>query len=254
MPIRPPKDPTELTNKATLDRWCRATPISPSHNSVGAEELKNGAVLNEKLRDSAGNSVIGRSGAVGGDPADIALPEGTFLGTRGSITGAYSLLDADIPGSIARDSEVAAAVSAHEAAPDPHPQYATDVALTTALTGYASIETTGTYTGAYTGTTTDPAPVIRWSKVGKLVAIYLGQSSATSNTAAFTITGAPAAIRPARAQSMVCILRDNDTPAFGRATMGTDGTLTFGLGAASGTFTASGAKGAELQTLTYSLD
>lgn len=250
MPIRPPKDPNELQNKATLDRWCRATPISPSHNSVGSEELKSGSVLNEKLRDSAGNSVIGRSGSVSGDPADIPLGEGQFLGTRGGVTGGFGLLDADIPGSIARDSEVAAAIDEHEAAVDPHPQYA----LQTLLANYAVLETTGTYTGAYTGTTTDPEPVIRWSKIGKLVAIYLGQSSATSNTAAFTITGAPTGIRPTRAQSMVCVIRDNGATAFGRATMGTDGTLTFGVGSVSGAFTASGAKGVELQTLTYSLD
>ena len=45
------------------------------------------------------------------------MGELTNLNPRGAIT------DADIPASIARDSKTAAAIAAHEAKVDPHPQY-----------------------------------------------------------------------------------------------------------------------------------
>jgi len=254
MPIRPPKDPKELQDKAALDRWCRATPVTPSNESVGPEQLRNQAVLNEKLRNSSGNSVIGRSGALSGVPADIVIANNQFLVTRAGITGGGAITDADIPSSIARDAEVTAAIATHEGAADPHPTYINATELAGTLTLYALLESTGTYTGAFTGTDTNPAPVIRWSKIGKLAVIYIPQANATSNATTFMITGAPAAIQPARAQTMLAIVRDNGTVALGTASMGTNGTLTLGLGAAGGAFTASGSKGVELQTLAYSLD
>lgn len=56
----------------------------------------------------------------------VVIPGSLVLG--GSTSG---LTDSDIPATIARDSEVAAAVTAHEAASDPHTGYATDTDLTT---------------------------------------------------------------------------------------------------------------------------
>lgn len=56
----------------------------------------------------------------------VVIPGSLVLG--GSTSG---LTDSDIPATIARDSEVAAAVTAHEAAGDPHTGYATDADLTT---------------------------------------------------------------------------------------------------------------------------
>ena len=56
----------------------------------------------------------------------VVIPGTLVLG--GSTSG---LTDGDIPATIARDSEVAAAVTAHEAAGDPHTGYATDTDLTT---------------------------------------------------------------------------------------------------------------------------
>lgn len=254
MPIRPPKDPSELQNKATLDRWCRATPVTPSDDSVGTDQIKAGAVTDGKLRDSAGSSVIGRASSTSGTPTDIVLTDGQFLVSRSGVVGGGQIQDTDLPTSIARDTEITAAITAHEAALDPHPVYTTASELSATLAAYAQIETTGVYTGAFTGTATDPAPQLRWSKIGHLVALYLPQANATSNATTFTITGAPAAIQPARAQTMLAIVRDNGTVSYGIASMGTGGTLTLGLGAAGGTFTASGTKGVELQTLLYSVD
>lgn len=69
MPIRPPiqmwKDIRELSS------WCRATTATPDTNSISTDMLQDAAVTNAKLRDSTGRSVIGRSAATVGAPADI---------------------------------------------------------------------------------------------------------------------------------------------------------------------------------------
>lgn len=46
-------------------------------------------------------------------------------GGYASLDGGGKVPDAQIPAAIARDAEVSAAIAAHEAAPDPHPQYLT---------------------------------------------------------------------------------------------------------------------------------
>lgn len=45
--------------------------------------------------------------------------------SKGRVASGATLDDADIPSTIARDTEVTAAVAAHAAASDPHPQYLT---------------------------------------------------------------------------------------------------------------------------------
>jgi hypothetical protein len=230
-------------------------------------ETDPGTVTDDSFAPRSGLSVIGRSLSTTGQPADInASANGTFLGRRTDVVGFFAINDADIPSSIARDSEVstaasgaqsgaeataAAALADHEAASDPHPGYLTAAEGNAA---YAPIQTTGTYTAAFTGTTTDPAPTIRWSLVGAHVDLYIPQSSATSNATSFTITGMPAGVRPARAQTMLCRVQDNGTVSIGIVSIGTDGTLTFGLGVTGAVFTNTGTKGVELQTLGYSRD
>lgn len=143
MPIKSfkavPKDPAEW------DRFFRETPVTPSNESVDGNIIKDRAVSEPKLaddavstrtiadnavndirlRDSNGCSVIGRSANTTGDPADIILSDGQFLGRRSNVLGSYALLDADIPSTLARGTEVTAAISAHTAASDPHPGYLT---------------------------------------------------------------------------------------------------------------------------------
>lgn len=51
--------------------------------------------------------------------------DGKFLVRRSSALTFDTLADADIPAGIARDSEVAAAITAHEGAANPHPTYLT---------------------------------------------------------------------------------------------------------------------------------
>lgn len=124
------------TNTAEWDRFFRDVPVVPDPQSVGVTELKDAsittskladaAVSNQKLADMPGTSLKGRTSATSGPPADFtANVDGQILMRRGSTLGFDTLVDADIPATLARDTEVAAAITAHEAASDPHPQYET---------------------------------------------------------------------------------------------------------------------------------
>ncbi len=120
MPIEPFR--VVPTNQREWDQYLRTREITPDDGSVTTDKLVNSAVTEPKLadnaatnrvlRDSVANSVIGRSNNAPGDPADIPIAEGKFLGTRGGVTDGLSLIDSDIPASIARDSEVTAAIGA----------------------------------------------------------------------------------------------------------------------------------------------
>lgn len=134
----------------------------------------DGTITDETFANRAANSIIGRPSNTAGGPSDIvAGADNRFLTRRSNVIQFDALIDADIPASIARDSEVSAAVSAgiaaHEAASDPHPQYlltaeadALYVALANVLTGSATYDppslgdaagatTTVTVTGAALG-------------------------------------------------------------------------------------------------------
>ena len=89
---------------------------APSPFSVGGSPVTAAGTLALSWVSQAQNAVLAGPAAGG-----AAAP--TFR----------ALVDADIPAAIARDSEVTAAISAHEAAADPHSVYTT----TTELTNYA---------------------------------------------------------------------------------------------------------------------
>lgn len=156
---------------AEWDRFFRQVPVEPDPGSVGTDELENegitegkiatNAIGNTRLRDSAACSLIGRSTNTAGDPADIVIGEAEFLVRRSNVVSSSTILDADLPASIARDSEVtagdaataataAAALSAHVAAADPHPGYTTAAELATAISNAMSLITSGTYTPTLT--------------------------------------------------------------------------------------------------------
>ncbi len=99
-----------------------------------------GTVTDESFAPRSGLSVIGRSANTSGQPADInASSNGQFMGRRGDAVGFFGINDSDLPATIARDSEVTAAIVAHEAALDPHPQYSTSAEVTTALTSQTTL-------------------------------------------------------------------------------------------------------------------
>lgn len=252
------------TVPAGLREWSAylsAVEVRPDDGSVTTAKIAALAVTEPKIANAAissrtiiANAVTTTAIANG----NVTLPkivnadtDGKLLIRRSGSLAYDVLLDADIPATIARDTEVTDALAAHVALLDPHTQYtdATELAAAIALKF-----TTATYTGAFTGCTTDPAPVLRYSKAGSLVTLYVPQASATSNATGFTITGAPASIRPTRTQKVIAIVQDNGTVSIGTASMDSAGTLTLGLGITSAVFTAAGVKGVELQTVSYSLD
>jgi hypothetical protein len=176
MPIRSfkfvPKDVVEW------GRFFRSTLVEPS----------DGSIVDEQFADREATSVIGRSANTDGTPADIiAGADNRFLMRRAGVLTFTTIVDADIPAAIARDSEVtsaanaaqaaaeataaaaltahgiaadphpgyttaaelAAAVTAHEAAGDPHPGYTTAAELSTALGSYAPLAQLPTVGGDY---------------------------------------------------------------------------------------------------------
>jgi hypothetical protein len=137
---------------AEWDRFFRDAHVAPSTNSVTSGTLIDGSVTEPKLdansvstrtildnavtdrclRNSGACSVIGRSDNTSGDPADITFTaDDQLLIRRSGVVQAGTLVDTDIPATIARDTEVSAAVAAHVAAVDPHTQYALDSDLAT---------------------------------------------------------------------------------------------------------------------------
>lgn len=144
---------------ADWDRFFRSVPVTPDPNTVSDSELQNNAVTTPKVADSAittpklsdasvtdvklrnsgGCTVIGRSPNTSGNPSDIAIDTNNkFLVRRaGQLTG-DTLQDSDIPASIARDTEVATAISDHVALPDPHAQYQQESEKNSA-NGYAGL-------------------------------------------------------------------------------------------------------------------
>lgn len=122
------------TDSIELERILRGMDVAPD----------DGSVTDESFVPRSGNSIMGRAAATNGTPADIGLSIGEFLVNRSGVLRGDGLVDADIPSSIARDSEVtaaqtaaeataAAALAAHVADSDPHPTYTTAAELASAL-------------------------------------------------------------------------------------------------------------------------
>lgn len=140
MPLKPfhkiPKDLREW------GEWCRNTDVQPGESTVTESMLADDAVSNRVLRNSQAYSVIGNPTGSAANPSDIAAgSDGVFLGRRAGAVQFVAIQDGDIPATIARDTEVATAVSdaitAHEGASDPHPDYTTAAELASAISTHA---------------------------------------------------------------------------------------------------------------------
>lgn len=113
---------------------------------------------------------------------------------------------------------------------------------------------TNKYTGSLTGCTTVPTADVQWSRQGDLISLRLPiVFNATSNSSACTITGMPAAIRPAVQCGGTIILTDNGVNALGTANIAPSGVITLLTNTASGGFTAANAKGVFIGNVTYPL-
>ncbi len=120
----------------------------------------------------------------------------------------------------------------------------------------------GTFVGTLTGMTTTLTGAVNYTRAGSIVTLFLGGAPilGTSNTTAMTMTGTPAAIRPANAKACACAIQDNgvaSVPAL--AIFAPDGTITFKMIStdvySSTGFTNSGTKGLDLEwTMSYALD
>lgn len=103
-----------------------------------------------------------------------------------------------------------------------------------------------TYTGTLTGVTGSVTGTIRYVVVGKQVTIMIPNITGTSNTTSCTITGMPAAIRPARRIGFTAYILDagaiSDHISSG-FDIETDGTITLIQSGLAANFTNSGTKG-----------
>lgn len=112
---------------------------------------------------------------------------------------------------------------------------------------YVDGSDSGTYTGTLTGLTTSPTLVINYRRMGTLVCISFGSQSGTSNANTFTITGAPAGIRPASDSGYHSIpgVIDNGANSWSGVAvqMTSGGVLQFSINGAAAGFTTSGSKG-----------
>lgn len=249
MPLRPPGFPP--VTQRDYDQWCRGNIVTPDNGTVTTEKIADHAVTDIKLRNSASASVIGRSAASPGAPSDItSTADGAFLVRRVGALVWDAFLETDAPATIARVTDITDAIAILQADPDPFPIYLTQAE---GDTRYAE-QSGGVFTGTMTGCTTTPTMTCRYSIAGGVIMLYLPGTLATSNTTALTITGAPNAIKPARAQTAVVRVQDNSVAVFGVASIDTGGVITFGVGAAVAAFTNSGGKGFYDAVFPYSLD
>jgi hypothetical protein len=137
MGLRSPNVPFSEMDQRQSDQYARNVPVVPDANSVGEDILKDGsvtepkfaggavstraladkAVTPEKISDANALTLFGRLLNTNGTRSDLAFPtDGQFAVRRGTQITADTLQDADIPSSIARDTEVTAAANAAQAA------------------------------------------------------------------------------------------------------------------------------------------
>lgn len=114
------------------------------------------------------------------------------------------------------------------------------------------------YTGTATGLTTSPTGSVKYVRNGNSVTVSIasGLFTGTSNSATFTVTGAPTMIRPTTAKSALVRAVDNGAglTAPSQVQIETNGTLTFFKDCAGGTWTAAGAKAVSNSCFTYLID
>jgi hypothetical protein len=152
-------------DQRSWDQWTRQVPVTPDPNSVGTVELKDSQVTYTKIQNVEPVSVLGNLQSTAQAPGPItAAADNRFLARRAGLLTFDTLADADIPGSIARDSEVstsiATAITALKAETDPFPVYlnqtegdARYVQLGNILNGSKTYDPPSLTTGTQTTTT-----------------------------------------------------------------------------------------------------
>ncbi len=84
------------------------------------------------------------------------------------------------------------------------------------------------FTLTATGYSTTPTATMYYTKIGNTVSVTMGASiSATSNATTKTLTGVPAAIRPANLKTFPVLVSDNGgSEVWGSGRLATDGVIT----------------------------
>jgi hypothetical protein len=224
MPLKPPPAlPTRDIRDFT--KWCREA-LLDGHIETG--EIDDHAVTYAKIQQGTALSVLGNATNATADLADIAAAGNDTLLRRTSNALSFGQLTAGMfPAAVVPDS---------------------------ALQADVAIVTTGSYTGTLTGCTTSPTVTVNYRVVGGVVTIWTTSLlSATSNSTACTVTGAPAAIRPTTATTQFAWVLDNGGNTAGSASMSAAGVLTLNTNI-TGVFTAANTKGLHAQSITYALN
>jgi hypothetical protein len=108
----------------SFDQWTRQVAVTPDAASVGTIELKDGQVTYDKIQSVAPVSVLGNLHSSAQAAGEISFAaDNQFLVRRSGLLTSDVIADADIPASIARDTEVTAAFVAFVASSDPLTQY-----------------------------------------------------------------------------------------------------------------------------------
>ncbi len=111
----------------------------------------------------------------------------------------------------------------------------------------------GTYIATATGMTTSPTATFKYTRVGNVVTLDILSISGTSNATTYTVTGAPAQIRPAGPKIFSFRVTDNGVYSWGYGTMDNAGTISFYKDAAGSAFTNTGTKGNSSGSISFTL-
>ncbi len=120
----------------------------------------------------------------------------------------------------------------------------------------------GTYTATGTGMTTSPTGTVHYRVVGNVVTLQVPVITGTSNSALFTLTGAPAAIRPAVTSGQHATSVNSGGSSYpALVSMNTSGVLSYSTNAAAGGsgplstsgHVTTGSKGSTLTNISYLL-
>lgn len=127
-----------------------------------------------------------------------------------------------------------------------------NLAITGTTIDFATV--TGSFTGTLTGVSSGGTGTVKYSKNGNVVTLQIPTGMVgTANANTHTMTGAPAAIFPATAQTVITINENNTVELFSRTIVETTGVLTLHNGLTGATFTGTGTEGILNQTFTYHL-
>ena len=111
---------------------------------------------------------------------------------------------------------------------------------------------TGTYTATATGMTTSPTGTVKYTVMNGVVTLDIPAISGTSNSTAFTLTGAPAAIFPTADKDVLCRIQDNTgAVTTGLLRIKTTGVFELYASPAGTAFTAAGTKSISTMSVSY---